>query len=41
LNEIATHFVNVPGTYTLLVEYKSTVSEEWAQKHLRLRQIPL
>jgi len=41
LNEIATHFVNVPGTYTLLVEYKSTVSEEWAQKHLRPRQIPL
>jgi len=41
LNEIATHFVNVPGSYTLLVEYKSTVSEEWAQKHLRLRQIPL
>jgi hypothetical protein len=32
LDESSTHFVNAPGTYTVLVEYKSTVSEEWAQK---------
>jgi hypothetical protein len=41
LDESATHFVNAPGSYTVLVEYKSTVSEEWAVKYLRLPQIPL
>jgi hypothetical protein len=27
LDESATHFVNAPGSYTVLVEYKSTVSD--------------
>jgi len=40
LNEPATHFVNAPGTYGLVVEYTSFLSEQWARENVRLPDAP-
>lgn len=41
LTEIATHFVNSPGTYNFFVVYSSSVSEEWARRYVKLPPQPL
>jgi hypothetical protein len=41
LSEHATDLVNTPGTYDILVEYTSAVSEDWARKYVQLPKLPL
>ena len=36
INDSLRHFVNVPGTYELFVEYTSTITDRWARRYLRL-----
>lgn len=41
LSGIATDFVNTPGSCTVFLEYRSPVSEDWAQQYLHLAKLPL
>ncbi len=41
LDEAATHFVNVPGVYDILVEYTCPLSEEFIRKSVQLPRLPL
>jgi len=41
LNEDVTHFVNLPGTYDILVEYTSPVSDEWVRKYVQIPKVAL
>ena len=41
LSEDATHFVNTPGKYEIMVEYTAPLTEEYIRKSVRLPDFPL
>jgi hypothetical protein len=41
LSEVATHFVNTPGTYDIFVEYTSPLPEEYLRKSIQLPRLPI
>jgi hypothetical protein len=41
LSEVATHFVNTPGTYDIFVEYTNPLPEEYLRKSSQLPHLPI